>query len=275
MKTGCIVQARMTSNRLPGKVLKTIDYKTGKTVLGSVTERLQAAKNIDCIVLACTTNKDDDLLVEYAEKHGLNYYRGSENDVLKRFYEAATEHNLDVIVRITSDCPFLDPDVIDRLVELFKEGDYQYASNCIRRTYPHGLDCEILTYDVLKWMHENTEDSFYREHVTSYVTHHLDEFRIGSLALEGEDYSKVRITVDTINDYTLACLITDLIREEKDRMSFRTVLRCFDEHPYISNINSDIMQKQRYDSIEEEVAAAIKLLKAQEMDRVVSILEGK
>lgn len=275
MKTGCIVQARMTSNRLPGKVLKTIDYKTGKTVLGSVTERLQAAKNIDCIVLACTTNKDDDLLVGYAEKHGLNYYRGSENDVLERFYEAATEHNLDVIVRITSDCPFLDPDVIDRLVELFKEGDYQYASNCIRRTYPHGLDCEILTYDVLKWMHENTEDSFYREHVTSYVTHHLDEFRIGSLALEGEDYSKVRITVDTINDYTLACLITDLIREEKDRMSFRTVLRCFDEHPYISNINSDIMQKQRYDSIEEEVAAAIKLLKAQEMDRVVSILEGK
>lgn len=176
-------------------------------------------------------------------------------------------------MRITSDCPFLDPSVIDDLVTLFLEGDYQYASNCIRRTYPHGLDCEILTYDVLKWMHENTEDKFYREHVTSYVTHHQDEFRIGSLALDGEDYSKVRITVDTINDYTLSCVITDFIRDKKDRYSFRTVLDCFREHPYISNINADIMQKQKYDTPEEEIAAAVKMLRLQEMDRAAAILE--
>ena len=270
MKTGCIVQARMTSNRLPGKVLKTIDYKKGTSILESVFERLNAAKNIDCVILACTINKDDDPLVEYAEKKGINYYRGSENDVLSRFYEAATKYELDNVIRITSDCPFLDPDVIDALVDLFKSGDYQYASNCIRRTYPHGLDCEILTFDELKWMHENTTDQFYREHVTSYITHHQDEFKVGSLALEDEDYSGIRITVDTI-----ACLITDLIRDKDDRMSFRTVLKCFDEHPYISNINADIMQKQRYDSEEEELAVAVKLLKAQEMDRAVAILEGR
>ena len=123
------------------------------------------------------------------------------------------------------------------------------------------------------FMHENTEDKFYREHVTSYVTHHQDEFRIGSLALDGEDYSKVRITVDTINDYTLSCVITDFIRDKKDRYSFRTVLDCFREHPYISNINADIMQKQKYDTPEEEIAAAVKMLRLQEMDRAAAILE--
>ena len=272
MKTGCIIQARMTSSRLPGKVLRTIDYQEGKSVLGSVVERVRAAKNLDHFVIACTTNAADDPLIEYAEKEGIAYFRGSENDVLDRFYGAANEYGYDNIVRITSDCPFLDPSVIDALVELFIKGDYQYASNCVRRTYPHGLDCEILTYDVLKWMHENTEEKFYREHVTSYVTSHQDEFRVGSLALDGEDYSKVRITVDTVNDYTLACVITDLIRDEEDRFSFRTVLDCFAKHPYISNINADIMQKKKYDTLEEELEAAEKLLKLQEMDRAAELL---
>ncbi|MBR0308443.1 MAG: glycosyltransferase family protein [Mogibacterium sp.] len=272
MRTGCIIQARMTSSRLPGKVLRTIDYQEGKSVLGSVVERVRAAKNLDHFVIACTTNADDDPLVEYAEKEGIAYFRGSENDVLDRFYGAANEFGYDNIVRITSDCPFLDPSVIDALIDLFLRGDYQYASNCVRRTYPHGLDCEILTYNVLKWMHENTEEKFYREHVTSYVTSHQNEFRVGSLALDGEDYSKVRITVDTVNDYTLACVITDLIRDEEDRFSFRTVLDCFAKHPYISNINADIMQKKKYDTLEEELEAAEKLLKLQEMDRAAELL---
>ncbi|MCQ2563585.1 MAG: glycosyltransferase family protein [Mogibacterium sp.] len=272
MRTGCIIQARMTSSRLPGKVLRTIDYQEGKSVLGSVVERVRSAKKLDHFLIACTTNSDDDPLVEYAKREGIACFRGSENDVLDRFYGAANEFGYDNIVRITSDCPFLDPSVIDALIELFIKGNYQYASNCIRRTYPHGLDCEIFTYDVLKWMHKNTEEKFYREHVTSYVTSHQDEFRVGSLTLDGEDYSKVRITVDTVNDYTLACIITDLIRNEKDRFSFRTVLDCFAGHPYISAINADIMQKKKYDTLEEELEAAEKLLKLQEMDRAAELL---
>ena len=273
MKTGCIVQARMTSSRLPGKVLRTLDYKNGTSVLGSVIERLRNCKNIDQIIIATTSNKEDDPLVEYAEKEGIDYYRGSEIDVLERFFEAATAFNLDNIVRITSDCPFLDPGVIDELVEVFLTGNYQYASNCIRRTYPHGLDCEILTYEVLKWMNENTTDKFYREHVTSYITSHQEDFKTGSLELSNEDYSSVRITVDTINDYTLSCLIAELIKDEPERMSFRTVLKCFDEHPYIRLINADTMQKKKYDTEEEEIAAAVKLLKLQEMSRAAAILE--
>lgn len=275
MITGCIVQARMTSSRLPGKVLRTLDYKNGISVLGSVVERLRECRTLDKIIIATTVNAEDDPLVEYAKREGIDYYRGSENDVLERFYKAATEYKLDNIVRITSDCPFLDPAVIDELVDLFTNGDYQYASNCIRRTYPHGLDCEILTYEVLKWMYENTTDNFYREHVTSYITSHQDEFKIGSLTLDDEDYSDVRITVDTINDYTLSCLIAELIKDEEERMSFRTVLKCFKEHPYISFINADIVQKKRYDTEKEELEAAVKLLRMQEMNRAADMLEGK
>ena len=273
MKTGCIVQARMTSSRLPGKVLKTLDYVNGTTILDSVVERLRAVEGIDAVILACTTNKDDDVLAEYAVTCGIDCYRGSENDVLARFYGAACTYQLDNVIRITSDCPFIDPEVIDMLIDLFLKGGYQYASNCVNRTYPHGLDCEILTFDALEWMHQNTSDGFYREHVTSYITSHYDEFSIGSLALQGEDYSQVRITVDTINDYTLACLVADFIKDKDERFSFRTVLNCFDEHPYISNINSDIMQKRRYDCIEDEVQAAIKLLRMQEMDKAADLLE--
>lgn len=275
MKTGCIVQARMTSSRLPGKVLRTLDYKNGTSVLGSVVDRLKACKNLDQVIIATTVNKEDDPLVEYAKKEGIDYYRGSENDVLERFYGVATEFRLDNIVRITSDCPFLDPRVIDELVELFLNGNYEYASNCIRRTYPHGLDCEILTYEVLKWMHENTTDKFYREHVTSFITSHQGDFKTGSLELDNEDYSDVRITVDTINDYTLSCLIAELIKDESERMSFRTVLKCFDEHPYIRLINADAVQKKKYDTEKEELIAAVKLLRLQEMNRAADILEER
>jgi spore coat polysaccharide biosynthesis protein SpsF len=263
----------MTSSRLPGKVLKPLDYQKGTTVLDSVLERLKAAKNLDHIVIACTTNEDDDPLEEYAAKAGVACFRGSENDVLSRFYLAATEYGYDNVVRITSDCPFLDPAVIDALIDLYLSGDYQYASNCVRRTYPHGLDCEILGYQQLKWIYENTSDQFYREHVTSYITHRQEEFRVGSLALDGEDYSDLRITVDTVNDYTLSCVITDLIRDHENRFSFRTIVDCFDKHPYIRNINSDIMQKKRYDTEEEEIAAAVKPLKLQEMNRAAALLE--
>lgn len=273
MKIGCIVQARMTSSRLPGKVLKTLDYRNGSSVIDSVVERLKSAKNLDHIVIACTTNIDDDPLEEYAAKAGVACFRGSENDVLARFYLAATEYGYDHVVRITSDCPFLDPTVIDALVDLYLAGNYQYASNCIRRTYPHGLDCEILGYEQLKWMYEHTSDQFYREHVTSYITHHQDEFKIGSLELESEDYSNLRITVDTINDYTLSCVITDFIRGCENRFSFRTIVDCFEKHPYICNINSDIMQKKKYDTEEEEINAAVKLLKLQEMNRAAKLLE--
>lgn len=273
-KTGCIIQARMTSSRLPGKVLRVIDHKSGKTVLDQVLERVAASEYIDEIIIATTTNDDDDPIITKAQEHGVSVFRGSESDVLSRYYLAAKEHGLDDVIRITSDCPFIDPAVLDDLIRLFREGDYQYASNCIRRTYPHGLDCEILKFDVLEWMYENTEDMFYREHVTSYVTHHQDEFRIGSLTA-ADDNSGIRITVDTVNDYILTCVLADLLKGKENATSYRTIVDTYRDHPYLSDINGDILQKKKYESEKDELDAAVKLLRLQEMNRAADKLEGK
>ncbi len=273
-KTGCIIQARMTSTRLPGKVLRTIDHLNGVCVLDQVIERVKKSEYIDEIIIATTTNDDDDPIVQKAAEHGVGVFRGSESDVLSRYYHAAKEYGLDDVIRITSDCPFIDPHVLDDLIRVFREGGHQYASNCIRRTYPHGLDCEILKFDVLEWMFNNTEDSFYREHVTSYVTHHQDEFDIGSLE-DDEDNSGIRITVDTVNDYLLSCVLADLLRNEEDPISYKTVTRIYKEHPYLSDINGDILQKKKYETEKEEFEAAAKMLRLQEMNRAAEVLEGK
>ena len=273
MITGCIIQARMTSTRLPRKVLRVIDFEEQKSVLEQVVERVKCVQQIDKIIIATTVNPDDDEVVEVAEKLGVGVHRGSEKDVLERFAEAAEKFSLDTVIRITSDCPFLDPDVISALIDLFYEGGYDYASNCIRRTFPHGLDCEILKYDLLEWMHKNASDSFSREHVTSFITSHLDDYRIGSLE-DDEDNSQIRITVDTVNDYVLACVLNDLLREEKDPMSRKAVLDCYKKHPYLPLINGDIMQKKQFGSFEEELSEAVKLLKLQEMNRAADALSN-
>lgn len=271
MTTGCIIQARMTSSRLPGKVLRTIDFENDVCVLEQVIERVKRVSQLDTIIVATTINQDDDEVVALSKKLGVETYRGSESDVLERFFEAATLHGLDQVMRITSDCPFLDPDILASLIDLFNEEKSDYASNCIRRTFPHGMDCEILNYDLLKWMYDNTTESFYREHVTSYVTSHQQDFRIGSLE-DTEDHSGIRVTVDTVNDYILTCVLNDLLKAKDKPLSYKTLIECFEEHPYISMINSDIMQKKKYETVKEEVDAAVQLLRLQEMRTAADIL---
>ena len=271
MKTGCIIQARMTSSRLPGKVLKTIDFKTDRSVLEQVVQRVKMVGSIDEIIVATTVNADDDPVEKLADELGVAVFRGSEKDVLERYFLAAQEHDLDHVIRITSDCPFLDPEVIGALVDLyFKEGS-QYGSNCIRRTFPHGLDCEIVAFDVLKDVYENQTDPFYREHVTSYVTSHLDDFKTSSLE-DDEDNSGVRVTVDTVNDYVLSCILNELLMNEERPTSYKTLLGCYKARPYLPMINGDILQKKKYDTEEEEIVAAVSLLEKQEMNRAADRL---
>lgn len=266
MNTGCIVQARNTSTRLPGKVTKILNYEKGSTVLEEVISRLKRAESIDSIIIATTVNPDDDSIVKIAEKTGVNVFRGSENDVLERFYLAATENSLDSVIRITSDCPFVDPGVLDRLVKLFREGGYDYASNCVKRTFPHGLDCEVFTFEALKKAYDETDyseaDKFYREHVTTYLHTQPDQFSIGSLTDE-EDNSQIRITVDTRNDYLLACVLKTYLGEE---YTYRDIVAQYKVKPFLSEINADAMQKKRYESKQEELNAAVELLKLQEMN---------
>lgn len=272
MNTGCIVQARNTSTRLPGKVTKILDYKNGTSVLEEVISRLKRAKMVDTIIVATTVNPDDDSIVGIAKKAGVNVFRGSENDVLERFYLAAEENDLDAVIRITSDCPFVDPGVIDRLVEFYRDGNFDYASNCIKRTFPHGLDCEVFSFEALKKAYNETEfneeDKFYREHVTTFIHTQPELFKLGSLTDE-EDNSGIRITVDTKQDYLLACILKSYLGDE---YTYKDILRHYDEKPFLSEINSDAMQKKRYDNKREEIDAAIVLLKLQEMNYAADCL---
>ena len=271
-KLGCIVQARMTSSRLPGKVLKTLDYTTGKSILEQVIERLKLVEEIDEIIIATTINADDEPIVAHAEKAGVGSFRGSEHDVLERYYKAAEHYDLDTVIRITSDCPFIDPEVIADLIETYKAGDYDYVSNGQNRTFPHGLDCEIFSFDALKTAYDVSEDKFYREHVTTYIYNHRDQFKIGSLELKGEDFSGMRITVDTESDYVVACLISDSLGS-KGTYSFRDIVKLYEEKPFLSLINKDIVQKKKYDTLDEELKAAAGILRLQELNNAVAVLE--
>lgn len=180
MKTVIIVQARMTSTRLPGKVLKRI---MDKPLLEYQIERLQRVSLADETVIATTINVSDIPIEELCRHLAIPFFRGSENDVLARYHDTALKHDADIIVRVTSDCPLIDPIVIDRVIGFFKDnyGVYDYVSNVQTRTYPRGLDCEVFTSSVLDEIYLKASEPPDREHVTPYIYRHPERFRIGSV----------------------------------------------------------------------------------------------
>lgn len=273
MKIGCIIQARMTSSRLPGKVLKILDFDLQTTVLEEVIRRIKKVKKIDDLIVATTTNESDDPIIDVAKESRVLYYRGSESNVLERYYKAAEMYSLDHIIRITSDCPFIDPEVIEQLIDMYFKDQYDYISNGQKRTFPHGLDCEMFSRNALKDAYENGNDTFFKEHVTTYIYRHPDKFTIGSLELpDGEDYSQIRITIDTEADYITACVIKNFIGLET---SFRKIVELYDKYPYLEMINKGVMQKKKYASKQEELADALKILKLQECTYAVELLSKK
>jgi len=198
MRVVAIVQARMGSTRLQGKVLRDLD---GRTMLARVVERLQRTTTLDAIVVATTIAADDDALVDHVKHLGVAWFRGDRDDVLSRYVGAAREAAADVVVRITSDCPLVDPEIVDRVVHAVA-GDVDYASNTHRRTFPRGLDVEALHADTLQRIARLAKTPATREHVTSYVMEHPSLFRIASVASQTDD-SDLRWTVDTEEDLAL------------------------------------------------------------------------
>lgn len=244
MKVAAIIQARMGSTRLPGKVLKKV---LGKTLLDYQIERVKRAKTIDEIIIATTTKESDDPIAQICQQLSIPYYRGSEEDVLSRYYEAATKFNVDVVVRLTSDCPIIDPNIIDKVVEHYLENKdrYDYVSNTLTRTYPRGLDTEVMLYEVLKRVHEEAKELVYREHVTAYIYHHPDQFRLCNVSNEKNE-SKHRWTVDTEEDFELIEKIISKLYPENTYFNMDDVLKLIDENPTWIDINSHIEQKKLF-----------------------------
>jgi len=194
-----ILQARVSSTRLPGKVLKPI---LGMPMIFRQIERLKHAKKIDKLIVATSTDSSDDQLAIACQEFGIECYRGNLNDVLDRFYGAAEQDKPEHVVRLTGDCPLADPEIIDRVIEHHLQGKYDYTSNTIEPTYPDGLDAEIMTYSCLQHMRDKAKKQSEREHVTLFIYNNKKKFNIGSVK-NNIDLSQLRWTVDEPEDFML------------------------------------------------------------------------
>ena len=241
MRIVAIVQARMGSTRLPGKVMLLL---AGKPVIQRVIERLQRAEILSEIVIATTTTDKDDVIVELCSSLGVKCYRGSEDDVLDRYYWAAKTAEADVVVRITSDCPLIDPTIVDQIVRGFLErmDRVDYANNGYpKKTFPRGLDVEVFSFSALKRAWNEDDSPRFREHVTPYLYMHPDKFKIW--CMEGErDLSRHRWTLDTPEDYKLISFIFDYFGDSA--FLLEDVLVLLEHHPEWSLINADVQQKE-------------------------------
>jgi len=194
-----IIQARMGSTRLPGKVMKTILDK--HVILWDI-DRVSLSKLIDEIVVAIPFGKQDDVIADTIEEYNnkILISRGSEDDVLDRYYNAAVQTNADVVVRITSDCPLIDPVVVDHVIEQFLNNDCDYCSNSLQRTYPRGLDTEVFSFDALSKAWNESKKDYEREHVTPYIIENPDKFKLLNVS-NTIDLSHLRWTLDTKEDF--------------------------------------------------------------------------
>jgi len=241
MKVLAIIQARMKSTRLPGKVLKKLGEKS---VLEILIERLRKSKTIDEMVVATTTSKEDDIIIKLLESIGVKYYRGSEDDVLDRYFKAATLFNAKNIVRITADNPLTNVNLIDLQVKLLAKNNYDYTTvkNVIL-----GLGSEVFTFNALKKAWEKARRKYQREHVTPYIYEHPEIFKIKCISAPNPlRRSDIRLTIDTPEDLKL---YQELYNRFKDmvNVNIRDVIRFLDKNPHIKEINRNIKQKHYMD----------------------------
>lgn len=275
MKIGAIVQVRTTSTRFPKKVLKELPYGSGVTVLEQVIRRLKKSKSLDEIIIATTTNPEDDPIVEISKREGIKYFRGSEKNVLERYYQCAKENKVDIVVRVTSDCPCVDWNVVDIVIEKHLQTKADYTSNTIERTFPHGLDVEIISFKALEKAYCEASEDFEKEHVCPYIhTTNREKFKI--VAVKAPDYltaPDIRITLDTEEDYALLCAVFDYLYSCNHYFQTVDVVNLFREKPWLKLINRKVLQKKIFYSLKEELEEAKKLLELQELKRAKEMLE--
>ncbi|MFX4261970.1 cytidylyltransferase domain-containing protein [Pelotomaculum propionicicum] len=241
MKTVIIVQARMTSTRLPGKVLKPV---LGKPLLSYQIERLRNVKLADELVIATTTNETDQPLIDLCTSLNVPYFRGSEDDVLARYYGAAMAYRADTVVRLTSDCPVIDPGVVDKIINYYNVHLplYNYVSNTLKRSFPRGMDTEVFSVNVLKEIFFEATAPADREHVTPFIYKNPGRYKLANVLCE-YDESRHRWTVDTMEDYELIKRIIEALYPQNPNYILDDILKLFEKNPDWFLINSLVEQK--------------------------------
>ncbi len=242
MKVVAITQARMTSTRLPGKVLKTV---LGRTLLDWHVSRVARASHVDQVVVATTTNSGDDVICDHAAALGAAVFRGPEEDVLARYAGAVRQFSADVVVRVTSDCPLIDPAVIDDTLDTFLTARPRadYGSNRIPQTYPRGMDTEVLSGAVLLEADRLANDAQDREHVTLFVWRQPNRYRVVNAPYH-TDCSRHRWTVDTAEDFNLVTRILEGVAPSRPHFTLEDCLAFLALHPELEAINRHVEQKK-------------------------------
>lgn len=243
MTVAAVIQARMTSTRLPGKVLMPA---VGRPMLAHQLDRVRRARSIDTVCIATTTNADDDPVAALAESEGVAVFRGSEHDVLDRFVRAAERVDAEIAVRLTGDCPLTDPALIDAVVDAFRDSDppVDYATNSFPRTWPIGLDVEVAAMAALRAANAEAQDTYDREHVMPFLYRQPERFRIARHP-SAEDLSGYRWTLDERSDYELLVRIIEALVPQNPGFGWRDVIALLDAHPEWRTLNAGVGQKQR------------------------------
>ena len=243
MSVNAIIQARCGSTRFPNKVFALID---GKPLLWHVVNRLKYATKIDDIIVATTVSEKDDKIEEWCKENDVHCFRGSEENVLNRYYSASEAFPSDYVVRITADDPFKEPKVIDAVITKLIEEGYDHVTNNLPPSFPEGLDCEAFKKSALDRSEKEAETAFEREHVTQYIYHHPEIFKIGNVS-NGENLSYLRWTVDKDVDFEMVkAVYAHRNPANKGILLMDEILEILKANPEIENINSEVERSAMY-----------------------------
>lgn len=240
MNFTAIIQARTGSNRLPNKVLMKIN---GITLIEFLLDQLSHSKLLNNKIIATTTEKTDDRLVMIAKSLGINYFRGSQLDVLDRYYKCAKSFSINHIVRISGDAPLIDPQIVDMTIQLYQKSNFDYVNNFNKHRFPIGTEVEVFSFSTLEKAWRNANKPSEREHVTPYIYNNLDKFSIGHLE-NTSDLSKLHWTVDRIEDLEFVKTIYQNIN--KRPILLDDILKLLDEQPSLLDINKNIDPQEGY-----------------------------
>jgi len=240
LKNLAIIQARMSSTRLPGKVLLPL---SDKPVLEHVIQRVRNCKLVDKVVVATTVHDSDDIIEDWCKKKNFEYYRGSLEDVLDRFYKVASQFKAENILRITADCPVIDSGIIDEVIEKYHEGNFDFYG--LSGEFPDGLDCTMFSFKALETAWKNAKLQSEREHVGPYMVNHPELFAIGGYE-KFKNLAHLRLTLDDPRDYQLLSTIFKKLYDIDNFFNHEMIINLLNESPELLKINSEIIRNEGY-----------------------------
>jgi spore coat polysaccharide biosynthesis protein SpsF len=253
MRTVAIIQARMGSNRLPGKVLMPI---LGKPMLGHIVDRVRTVPSINQVVVAVPNDGANEVLRRFCADNRITHFAGSETDVLDRYYQAARQFEADPVIRITADCPIVDPQLIEKLIQRYKSGGYDHigvaagagADRIDKGRYPDGLDAECFGFSALDRAWHDATDPRDREHVTRYIWNNKQIFHCGDLTADVV-YPKLRLTVDHAEDFALVSKIYESLYSERSPFLLSDVMNFLERNPRLVQVNRKWTEADNYRSV--------------------------